>query len=243
DAFRVEPPFKLQGSYRNMNKLAEKIAAAMTADEVEAVVDDHYLGEAQTLTTDAEQNLLKLAELRQRLTEEQAERWGHIKREFQRTRSLGGAEDDPAVRVTAQLSILGERLRAIDEAVRAAAAGRGDPSAMLTEVAKALRATAQPKDEREWLRPYVAEIADGLKGLRSGAGAGPGTLEVRVHNEPPPGVTELLAQQVAIVERTLVPMVRAATTKLTDVTGLEAKVEELLGELRQIDARMRTRRS
>jgi hypothetical protein len=30
DAYRVEPPFKLQGSYRNMNKIAEKILPLMT---------------------------------------------------------------------------------------------------------------------------------------------------------------------------------------------------------------------
>jgi hypothetical protein len=40
DAFRTEPPFKLQGSYRNMNKIAEKIVSAMTATELEALVDD-----------------------------------------------------------------------------------------------------------------------------------------------------------------------------------------------------------
>jgi len=57
DAFRTEPPFKLQGSYRNMNKVAEKVVAAMTPAELEAVLDDHYQGEAQTLTTAAEQNL------------------------------------------------------------------------------------------------------------------------------------------------------------------------------------------
>ena len=31
---RVEPPFKLQGSYRNMNKLAEKISPVMNAASV-----------------------------------------------------------------------------------------------------------------------------------------------------------------------------------------------------------------
>ena len=35
DAFRTEPPFKLQGSYRNMNKIAEKVVAAMTPAELE----------------------------------------------------------------------------------------------------------------------------------------------------------------------------------------------------------------
>ena len=73
---RTEPPFKLQGSYRNMNKLAEKVVPAMNDDELERLIDDHYPGESQTLTTGAEQNLLKLAELRGRLTPEQARALG-----------------------------------------------------------------------------------------------------------------------------------------------------------------------
>ena len=64
DRFRTEPPFKLQGSYRNMNKMSEKIVAVMNDDELDRLVDDHYRGESQTLTTGAEHNLLKLAELR-----------------------------------------------------------------------------------------------------------------------------------------------------------------------------------
>ncbi|WP_059013310.1 DNA repair ATPase [Streptomyces specialis] len=80
DATRTEPPFRLQGSYRNTNKLAERIVPVMDDAELEAVIDDHYLAEAQTLTTGAEANLLKLAELRGRLTPEQAARWAEIKR-------------------------------------------------------------------------------------------------------------------------------------------------------------------
>src|SRR5690606_29018550 len=95
DTFRTEPPFKLQGSYRNMNKIAEKIVSAMTPDELETLIDDHYRSESQTLTTGAEQNLLKLAELRGRLTPEQAKRWAEIKAEFMRQRRLGGSETDP----------------------------------------------------------------------------------------------------------------------------------------------------
>ena len=62
-----------------MNKLAEKIVPVMNDAELEALIDDHYLGEAQTLTTGAEANLLKLAELRGRLTPEQAARWAEVK--------------------------------------------------------------------------------------------------------------------------------------------------------------------
>jgi hypothetical protein len=79
DASRTEPPYLLQGSYRNMNKLAERVIPVMNDAELEAVIDDHYLGEAQTLTSGAEANLLKLAELRGRLTPEQTARWAAVK--------------------------------------------------------------------------------------------------------------------------------------------------------------------
>ncbi|MCP4657229.1 MAG: DNA repair ATPase, partial [bacterium] len=99
DAFRTEPRFQLQGSYRNMNKLAEKIVPVMNEAELEALIEDHYVGEAQTLTTGAEQNMLKLAELRGVLSDEQQARWEEIKRGFARVQSMGGSEEDPAVRV------------------------------------------------------------------------------------------------------------------------------------------------
>jgi hypothetical protein len=46
-----------------MAKLAAQIVPVMTADEVEAVLADHYRTEAQTLGSDAAWNLVKLAEL------------------------------------------------------------------------------------------------------------------------------------------------------------------------------------
>ncbi|NEA55732.1 DNA repair ATPase [Streptomyces sp. SID13666] len=79
DATRTEPPFLLQGSYRNMNKLSERIVPAMNEAEVEAVIDDHYRAEAQTLAGGAEAALLKLAALRGRQTAEQAARWAEVK--------------------------------------------------------------------------------------------------------------------------------------------------------------------
>jgi hypothetical protein len=50
DAYRTEPPFKLQGSYRNMNRMAEKVSAVMNDAELEALIQQHYQNEAQTLT-------------------------------------------------------------------------------------------------------------------------------------------------------------------------------------------------
>ena len=121
ERFRSEPAFKLQGSYRNMNKLAEKVVAAMTDEELERLIDDHYQGESQTLTTAAEQNLLKLAEMRARLTPEKAKRWEEIKQGFARIKRMGGKEDDPVARVTGQLSAIEEQLGVVGQAVSQAA--------------------------------------------------------------------------------------------------------------------------
>ncbi len=124
DAFRSEPPFKLQGSYRNMNKLSEKIVSAMSDQEVEELIDDHYIGESQTLTTEAEQNLLKLAEMRGRQTPEQKERWHEIKEEFVRRLRVGGAEDDPAIRIVGAISHIGSEIGKLVGVVEEASADK-----------------------------------------------------------------------------------------------------------------------
>ncbi|ANZ37405.1 DNA repair ATPase [Lentzea guizhouensis] len=59
-----DEPFLLQGSYRNMNRMAARIVPAMNDAEVEALIDDHYLGEAQLLGSRAESNLRRLRELK-----------------------------------------------------------------------------------------------------------------------------------------------------------------------------------
>ncbi|WP_329311177.1 DNA repair ATPase [Streptomyces sp. NBC_01262] len=89
DASRTEPRFRLQGSYRDMNKLTERIVPVMNDAELDALIDDHYRAEAQTLTSAAEANLLKLAELRGTLTPAQAARWEDVKAACTRTAPTG----------------------------------------------------------------------------------------------------------------------------------------------------------
>lgn len=111
DAYRTEPAFKLQGSYRNMNKMAEKISAAMNDAEILQLISDHYQGEAQLLTTHAEENLLKLSELRNIQSDEEQVRWAQIKRDFMRNKTMGGKDSDTGTRVVAQLNDLVEGVR------------------------------------------------------------------------------------------------------------------------------------
>ena len=113
DKYRVEPIFKLQGSYRNMNKMTEKLSAVMNESELNQLIDDHYLGESQLLTQGAESNLLKLGEMRGVLTEAETERWAQIKADFLRNKAMGGEDGDTGARIVAQLVDLASGFNAI----------------------------------------------------------------------------------------------------------------------------------
>ncbi|HEY1136865.1 MAG TPA: DNA repair ATPase [Xanthomonadaceae bacterium] len=115
DKYRTEPAFKLQGSYRNMNKLAEKISPVMNAAELQQLIADHYQGESQLLTTGAEENLLKLAELREVMDEAQAARWAQIKRDFLRNKAMGSDDAEVGPRVVAQLADLVDGVRGLEK--------------------------------------------------------------------------------------------------------------------------------
>ncbi|MQY35948.1 hypothetical protein SRB17_39440 [Streptomyces sp. RB17] len=123
EAARTEPPFRLQGSYRDMNRIAQRLRPVMNDAEREAVVDDHYTAEAQTLSTGAEASLLKLAELRGSLSPAQAARWTEVKTAHARARALGGHEEDPVGRAVSALGLLADRIAAVESAIRSAGEG------------------------------------------------------------------------------------------------------------------------
>ncbi|MEM1441750.1 MAG: ATP-binding protein, partial [Verrucomicrobiota bacterium] len=139
DAYRTEPPFRLQGSYRNMNRIAEKILPVMTDDEVEGVIVEHYENESQTLTTGAESNLLRFREMEGTLTGEEADRWAEIKRRFSRNLLMGGqGENDPVSRVVGTLAGFSEGLEKIEKIIGTAAASREAPATLADETVKRL---------------------------------------------------------------------------------------------------------
>jgi len=212
EAFRTEPPFKLQGSYRNMNKIAEKVVAAHTPEEIEALLDDHYAAEAQTLTTGAEQNLLKLAELRGRMTDPQRTRWEAIKKEYLRQKRMGSRDDDPVARITGTLSTLGEEL----ERIR-------------MEIARAT-AHAAKHDGNAALLARIGPQLDGLQ--RALAAVSRPTVEVKA---PPAGATaEAVASKLKATLAEFAPLARAAQHGLGTLPGL---LESLVHVLTRIEQR------
>lgn len=118
DDYRTEPAFKLQGSYRNMNRIAEKVVPIMNDDELTALIVSNYENDAQTLTSGTEANLLKFKELTGLLSAEETERWDDIRRTFhQNVRMRGIGNDDKTGHVIATLGNLGDGLEAIRKAM------------------------------------------------------------------------------------------------------------------------------
>ncbi|MEU6550337.1 DNA repair ATPase [Streptomyces sp. NPDC046915] len=118
DTGRGEPPFRLQGSYRNMNKIAQRVRPVMNEAELAAVVDDHYRAEAQALASGAEAGLLRLAEIRGRLSAGQAARWAELKAAYARAEAAGTPDGDPLTRAVATLGLLADRVAAVESAIR-----------------------------------------------------------------------------------------------------------------------------
>ncbi|MFP1625655.1 hypothetical protein ACLB9X_10870 [Streptomyces sp. 5K101] len=81
------------------------------------LVDEHYTAEAQTLTSEAEAHLLKLAQIRGNLTAAQATRWTEITAAYTRSRTFGDSGHDPLRRAVAALGLLADRIRAVEAAI------------------------------------------------------------------------------------------------------------------------------
>jgi len=180
DEFRTEPPFRLQGSYRNMNRLAEKVVTIMNDDEVRAIILDHYRGESQTLTTGTEANMLKFKELIGIQTAEEKSRWEDIKKTFKHNTAARGAggDSDPAGRIVAQLSGFQSGLEGIQQVIASQLSKPAPPPPQvnvdMTPVGKSLEAL-QAAMEKQSAKPQVApqvvvdmsSVSKGLEALQA----------------------------------------------------------------------------
>ena len=117
EEYRTEPKFLLQGSYRNMNRIASRVLPVMNDAELWTLIYSSYEQDAQTLTTGAESNLLKFRELTGRLSDDQNKRWEEIKKTFNRNQLLGSGSDDKVSRIIQQLNAFGAGLDSIQTAI------------------------------------------------------------------------------------------------------------------------------
>jgi len=119
DEYRTEPSFKLQGSYRDMNKLVAKVVPVMNDKELQMLILSHYESESQTLTSSAEANLLKYKELVGQLNSEEQERWDNIRETFQKNNKMKGFGDkNNMAQLLSQMMEFTENLEGIKKALQ-----------------------------------------------------------------------------------------------------------------------------
>jgi hypothetical protein len=205
DKYRTEPAFKLQGSYRNMNKMSEKVSAVMNDQELMKMLSDHYQGEAQLLTTGAEHNLLKLAQLRGNSSDQEQQRWATIIEEFQRNQSLGGDDIDAASKVASQLSYVTQHLESIHQAINTE-----------TELVQPIKTISH----------QLQALQDTINNKDTG---------VNVVNQPSAVVEESIRQLANIVETTFMPVVAALDKKIDLDLAIVRKVNDLSGDIKALN--------
>jgi len=252
EEYRTEPAFKLQGSYRNMNKLAEKVVPVMNAQELQALITDHYTGEAQTLTSGAEENLLKLAQLRGMMNPQQQARWQEITERYTRLQSLGDQQADPIAQVVNQLSHLGQNLHKIQQTILLATKHEPLPasttqaqpqwqndikgiSEALTKIAQTLHRAAQTQHHNQetevaHLNQYLGEIPAALREL-----AQVRPPQVEVITQYPAEMLTNLRQLVEIIEQILLPIVQQVERKNRLDMVIWERLKDVSATLREID--------
>lgn len=151
DDYRTEPPFKLQGSYRNMNRIAEKVVAVMNDDELDRLIVSSYQQDSQTLARDSESNMLRFKELLGILSQAESERWESIKRTYvEKNRLKGLSNQDSSAQFLASILGINSGLESIRNAL--------DKAISL----KMVEQNAVPKDPRVIVQHAVPRVMTDL---------------------------------------------------------------------------------
>jgi hypothetical protein len=251
DAYRTEPAFKLQGSYRDMNKMAERVVPIMNDSELETLIEAHYENQAQTLTSDAEANLLKLREMLDKLSDDDAERWENIKRTFQRNVLLGSADkDDNFGRVIAQMTTFTDGLNDIKDALNVAAAHWLDRSDKPSEPAISSEHVAAALGQLTAFNENLAAIKDTIinGGLPATHGdrhpsttaelLDPEKHKVVVVHKVPRAFLDLVKAQFGIIESWMSPLLKLSQKSAIDVEGLHERIDEAFGRYQDLIQRL-----
>ncbi|NYZ68368.1 DNA repair ATPase [Endozoicomonas sp. SM1973] len=255
DKYRTEPPFKLQGSYRNMNKMAEKVVAIMNDEELQSLIGDHYLGEAQTLTNGAEENLLKLGALRNSLSDTEKSRWQQIQEEFQRIQSLGGDDADSITQMANQVVTINRNLQTINSTL-ASQQGTSTWLEQLTDqlqtVGQHLQQSSQQQDQSmailnkqvNGLVTVLTQVGKQITKVDSGAKLENGIQTLRqaitekqaniqIVNQPSENLEDIIRTLAMTIETSFMPVVTSMNHKIGLDQNILRKVNELTHRLQR----------
>ncbi|MCM8531490.1 MAG: AAA family ATPase, partial [Lentisphaeraceae bacterium] len=186
DEYRTEPPFKMQGSYRNMNKIAEKILPVMNDKELQTLIVSHYENESQTLTSGAEFNMLRFKELFGNAADEDVQRLADIRKTFEKNQLFQGMDaDDPMSQVLVQMGQFTDGLDKIRDSISSGMKA-------LPELAASMQPTQSDQPTQLSLNPESLEM---LKSMAQ-------SLQAKVAEQQPRKKTsdlEIIPDQVKII--------------------------------------------
>ncbi|MFN3194191.1 MAG: DNA repair ATPase [Aureliella sp.] len=231
DAYRTEPPFKLQGSYRNMNRIAERVVPVMNDNELESLVFANYEQDAQTLTRDGESNLLKFKELAGVLTPDEEKRWESIKYAFVESVRMQGIDgEDSAAQVLRSLAGLRDGLESIRRTI---ADGLDNPS---NDDTRSLDALQKIDSTLSKIGSSLQEsIKRGSEELRA-ANASLPEQKVLVQHSVPRIMTDLIESQFQLLYDGLRPVLENAAGTKQQLTKLKESVEACLQDYKDLQA-------
>ncbi len=238
DAYRTEPPFLLQGSYRNMNRIAEKVLPIMNDRELQTLILSNYENDAQTLTASAESNLLKFKDLMGVLAPDEAERWADIRRTFQQNVKMQGvAADDPIGRVLVPLRDFSDNLHAIrqslGEGVKRLAAGGADENKVV--LSALLQHVGELRRGLDAIGTALKEAAE--RRAEPALPAAPPELppqNVVVQHRVPREVLDVVRSQFQVMSAWLEPLLAASEGQRRDLNQLQGAVQACLADYRTL---------
>ncbi|MGV3484987.1 MAG: AAA family ATPase, partial [Planctomycetaceae bacterium] len=228
DAYRTEPPFKLQGSYRNMNRMAEKVVPVMNDAELQALILGSYEQDAQTLTTDNEANLLKLKELLAVLTPAEQERWDSIKYAFvENVRMSGMGSEDQAGQLLRQLASMRDGLESIRQVIAKAIAHQGDAADdRMDQRIDTLRQSVQNASDR--IAAVLESTGVELQTISRQQAASPPDQTVVVQHKVPRVMLDLIKGQFHLMQEWLRPVLENSSLHGRELAQLKGRIESLM---------------
>ena len=234
DAYRTEPPFKLQGSYRNMNRIAEKVAAVMNEQELQSLIVGTYQQDAQTLTTDNEANVLKFKELMGILSNDEKERWDAIKYAFiESVRMVGLDSEDQAGQLMRQLGSMRDGLESIRQVISKAIAMNDGSSeermdARLDSLRQALRATGTE------LAQTMQMTSKQLEEISRQQALAPPDQKVLVQHKVPRVLAELVKGQFHLMQEWMRPILDESLDNGRNLDKLAKQLESMMEDYQAV---------
>jgi SpoVK/Ycf46/Vps4 family AAA+-type ATPase len=237
DAYRTEPSFKLQGSYRNMNRIAEKVASVMNDQELQALIVSNYEQDAQTLTTDNEANVLKFKELMGILTPDEKERWESIKYAFvESVRMQGLDSEDQAGQLMRQLGAMRDGLESIRQVIaRAIAVGSDGTEERMDARMDALRHSLTASADQ--LAGTLKATSDQLQRIvEQQATTELPDQKVFVQHKVPRVLADLIKGQFHLMQEWLRPILSESIDNGRDLERLKEQLDAMQRNYREIEA-------